>query len=153
MPNPPVSDAVLEVIPLVMRSIRKVFRSQRGPSFTVAEFRTLAFVNRNPGVSLSEVAEHIGIEAPTASKMVESLFQRGLLKRETDPSDRRRLQLSILPKGKRSVDTAIEHTRGFLAERLGHLSAEEQTAILRAMDLLKGAFADESIPAKDNNKA
>lgn len=146
MPNTrPAADEVLEVIPLVMRVIRKEFRSQRGPGFSVPEFRGLAFINRSPGCSLSDLADHIGIEAPTASKLLESLVRRGFVHRVADPADRRRLQLTILPKGKRSIDAAIEHTRVFLAERLAHLTEEERQAVMRSMDLLKGAFAGEPI--------
>jgi DNA-binding MarR family transcriptional regulator len=137
----PTVDSVLEVIPLVMRVIRKEFRSRRGPGYSVPEFRSLAFINRSPGASLSEVADHIGLEAPTASKLVEELVQRGLVRREDDPEDRRRVQLTILPKGKKSIDEAYEHTREFLVHRLAHLSEDQRKTVLQSMDLLKDAFA------------
>jgi DNA-binding MarR family transcriptional regulator len=149
MPIRTLADSVLESVPLVMRIIRKEFRSQRGQGFSVPEFRSLAFISRSPGASLSELAEHIGIEPPTASKLVESLVQRGLIKRDEQPADRRRVQLSILPKGKKSVDTAIEHTREFLAKRLVHLSSEERETVLEAMALLKIAFAGDPITQKE----
>lgn len=141
----PTPDAVLETIPLVMRVIRREFRSHRGPGFNVPEFRSLAFINRSPGASLSELAEHIGIEAPTASKLVETLVQRGLVRRQEDPRDRRRMSLTILPKGKKSIDEAIEHTRQFMVQRLAHLSDEERKTVLSAMALLKDAFIGEPI--------
>jgi DNA-binding MarR family transcriptional regulator len=148
MPPPrPTADSVLEVTPLVMRVIRKEFRSQRGPGFTVPEFRSLAFVNRSPGASLNEVADHLGLEPPTASKLVETLVQRGLVRREEDPDDRRRVRLNILPKGKVAIDKAYEHTRLFLVRRLAHLSDEERKTVLRSMELLKHAFAGEPIVA------
>ncbi len=140
-----VADQVLEVIPLVMRVIRKEFRSQRDPELTLPEFRSLAFVNRSAGCSLNEVAEHIGLEPPTASKLVENLVQRGLVNREEDRNDRRRVQLSISPKGKKSIDAAFEHTREFLAERLIHLKEPEREELLQAIELLKDAFAGEPI--------
>jgi DNA-binding MarR family transcriptional regulator len=151
MAQPPsLADEVLEVVPLVMRIIRKEFRSQRGPGFSVPEFRSLAFINRRPGASLGEVAEHLGLEAPTASKLVESLVQRGLLRREDDPQDRRRMRLNILPKGRAAVDKAYEHTRQFLAARLAHLSEEQRQLVLASLDLLEDAFSGEPIVvAKD----
>lgn len=140
-----VADELLEVIPLVMRTIRKEFRSQRGSGFSVPEFRSLAFINRNSGASLGELAEHLGVEAPTVSKLVDSLVQRGLVRREDDPEDRRRMRLSILPRGKTSIDKAYEHTRQFLAARLAHLDDDERRAILQTMQLLKTAFSGEPI--------
>jgi len=140
-----VADQVLEVIPLVMRVIRKEFRSQRDPELTLPEFRGLAFVNRSAGCSLNEVAEHIGLEPPTASKLVENLVQRGLVNREEGRNDRRRVQLNISPKGKKSIDAAFEHTRKFLAERLVHLKEHEREEVMEAIEILKDAFAGEPI--------
>lgn len=136
---------VLETIPMVMRIIRRNFRAQRDPDLTLPEFRALAYINRNPGCPLNELAEFVGVEAPAASKLVESLVQRGLAKREAHAGDRRRVQLSVLPKGQKSIHTVREHTREFLAEQLAHLSPKQQEALIAAMHILKDAFG--SLPS------
>jgi MarR family transcriptional regulator for hemolysin len=128
-----------------MRVIRTNLREQRDPDLSLPEFRGLAFINRNPGCSLNEAAEHIGLEPPSASKLVEHLVQRGLVNRETDPDDRRRLRLSLLPRGQRSIDLAYDHTRSFLAEELGGLDADQREALLQAMQILKTTFT--KVPA------
>lgn len=140
-----VAGQVLEVIPMVMRLIRKEFRSQRDPELRLAEFRSLAFINRTGGCSLSEVGEHIGLEAPTASKLVDNLVKRGLIRRQEDPDDRRRVRLQISPKGKRSIDIAFEHTRKFLARRLAHLTEKEREDVTKATEILRDAFAGEPV--------
>ena len=139
------ADQVLEVIPLVMRVIRKEFRSQRGPELTLLEFRSLAFINRMSGCSLNEVADHIGLEAPTVSKLVDNLVKRNLVTREEDPDDRRRVCLQISSKGKKSIDIAYEHTREFLAERLAHLNERDRLALIQAIEILRDAFAGEPV--------
>jgi MarR family transcriptional regulator for hemolysin len=80
------------------------------------------------------------LEPPSASKLVEHLVQRGLVNRETDPDDRRRLRLSLLPRGQRSIDLAYDHTRSFLAEELGGLDADQREALLQAMQILRATF-------------
>jgi DNA-binding MarR family transcriptional regulator len=139
----PLAHEVLDVIPSVMRTIRKNLRDQRDPDMTLPEFRGLAFINRNPGCSLNEAAEHIGLEPPSASKLVDHLVRRGLVRRETDPADRRRVQLTLLPRGQRNIDLAFEHTRTFLAQQLEHLKAGERETVMKAMAILKTAFAAE----------
>ena len=52
---------VMELIPAVMRCIRAEMRQQCRNQLSVPQFRPLAYVRRQPGVSLSEVAEHIGV--------------------------------------------------------------------------------------------
>jgi DNA-binding MarR family transcriptional regulator len=140
---------VLEVIPAVMRVIRKEFRSRRDPELTLPEFRGMLHINRSPGCALNEVAEYIGLEAPAASKLVDHLVQRGLVRRQEDASDRRRVKLSILPKGKQRIEAAVEHTRHFLAKRLAHLSSTERQTLLDTMQILKAAFASEANRPKE----
>jgi DNA-binding MarR family transcriptional regulator len=135
---------VLETIPGVMRAIRRNFRAQRDPDLTLPQFRGLAFVNRSAGCSLLEFAEQVGIEAPSASKLADVLVQRGLISRESDPADRRRVRLNILPEGKKTIAAAYAHTEEFLAEHLAQLSAEEQAALQHAMLILKQAFLTET---------
>ncbi len=134
-------DSVLEVIPSVMRVLRKEFRSQRDPNLTLPEFRALAYINRNPGCSLNEVAEHIGLEAPSTSKQVDDLVRRGLVARQTDGRDRRRVQLSILAEGKQRIETANIHTRRFISAKLAHLSKQQQDQLLESLQMLREAFA------------
>ncbi|MBX3046611.1 MAG: winged helix-turn-helix transcriptional regulator [Anaerolineales bacterium] len=141
---------VLETIPMVMRIIRRNFRARRDPDLTLPEFRALAYINRNPGCALNELAEFVGVEAPAASKLVESLVQRGLAKREAHAGDRRRVQLSVLPKGQKSIHTVREHTREFLDEQLAALSPKQQEALIAAMQILKDAFG--SAPAGNETK-
>jgi DNA-binding MarR family transcriptional regulator len=139
------ADQVLDVIPLVMRVIRKEFRSQRDPELTLPEFRSLAFINRTGGCSLNEVADHIGLEAPTTSKLVDNLVKRGVISRQEDPGDRRRVRLQISPMGKKSIDIAFDHTRKFLATRLAHLTDKERQGVVLATEILKEAFAGEPV--------
>ncbi|MCW5732896.1 MAG: MarR family transcriptional regulator [Enhydrobacter sp.] len=130
----------MEVIPWVMRMLRKEFRSQRDPNLTLPEFRALAYINRNPGCSLNEVAEHIGLEAPSTSKQVDDLVRRGLVARETDSSDRRRVRLSILPEGKERIEKANTHTRRFISAKLVNLSPQQQQQLLESLQMLREAF-------------
>ena len=62
---------VMEAVPLVMRFIRADMRAINATDMSVPQFRTLAFLDRNPGASLSELAEHLGVTRATASANTE----------------------------------------------------------------------------------
>ena len=81
---------VLDVIPLVMRTIRSEFRSQRSTELSVPQFRTLAFLRNNDGASLSSLANHLGLTLPSMSKLVDGLVSRGFVARTEHQGDRRR---------------------------------------------------------------
>lgn len=70
---------LLDTVPQVMRCIRTEMRSRRGHNLTVPQFRTLNFLKRSPEASLSEVAEHLGLTLPSASKIVDGLVTEKLL--------------------------------------------------------------------------
>lgn len=143
----PSAREVLEVVPLVMRTIRKKFREQRTADLSLPQFRALNFISRKEGTSLSDVAEHLGLGLPTASKLVDGLVERKLIVRISDKGDRRRVCLTITPKGREKVDVAHRHTQAFLIDRMHDLSNDELETITKAMHILHGLFAAVAEPS------
>src|SRR5690349_8045502 len=117
---------VLEVVPLVMRTIRTDMRRYRGRELAVPHFRVLAFLSANPGASLSDVAEHMGLRLPTLSTLVAGLVDRKLVVRKASATDRRRIALALSPRGQTTLDRARQATMEQLALRLAALSAEDR---------------------------
>lgn len=134
---------VLDVVPLVMRTIRAEMRSHRSADLSVPQFRVLVFLSHSDGASLSDVATHLGLTPPTTSVMIDGLVSRGLVAREADPGDRRRITLGLTPTGQATMASAQEITRTRLAERLAALSDSERLAIVQAMRTLRPIFAAE----------
>jgi len=71
-----------------MRDVRSEMRNRRSPDLTVPQFRTLVFLNRNKGSSLSDVADHMELTRPSMSELVEVLTKHGLVSCEDHPDDR-----------------------------------------------------------------
>lgn len=134
------AEAVLEVTPIVIRVIRTKMRQNRAPALTVPQFRALVFVKDNEGVSLSQVAEYVGLTLPSTSTLVDGLVKRGLLTRETHPTDRRRLTLTMTSSGRQMWLAARRNTQNYLAEQLAKVPEADRAAITQAMGLLKQVF-------------
>lgn len=132
--------AVLEVAPAIVRAIRSEMRQHRAVDLSVPLFRTMGYLNHHPGASLSDVAEHIGLTLPTMSKMVDGLVARKFATRETHAGDRRRVTLSLTPRGRATWEAARAATLAHLAEQLEALSDGERAAIVQAMELLRPIF-------------
>jgi DNA-binding MarR family transcriptional regulator len=133
---------LLEVVPLVMRDIRTQMRSQRRADLTVPQFRVLSFVHRNEGVSLTEVADHMGLTLPTMSKMVDDLFKKGLIQREEQSTDRRRIKLIATPLGVTIMETSRRGALSHLSIQLETLSPENKGSIVEAMKTLRSVFKE-----------
>ncbi len=132
---------VLEVVPLVMRNIRREMRNNRGSDLSVPQFRSLAYLSNNEGTSLSDVAEHIGLSLPSASKLIDGLVNRKLVLRKPSEDDRRRIMLSLTQEGQTTLQSAVQATETYLTRVLAALPENECAEVLHAMQILRPLFA------------
>ena len=132
---------LLEVIPVIMQDIRSEMRSRRSPDLTVPQFRVLAFVDRNEGSSLWEVAHHMGLTPSTTSRLVDGLIVRGLMARMDNPVDRRRLQLTVTDRGATILKVSTEGTVSYLGDMLSRVDADNREIVDKAMEVLRTVFA------------
>jgi DNA-binding MarR family transcriptional regulator len=63
------------------------------------QFWLLVALHEQPGPSLRELAERRLMDSPTASRMVDLLVRRGLVRLEADPRDRRRRSILLTERG------------------------------------------------------
>jgi len=131
------ANELLEVVPQIMHLIRNEMRSHRTPDLSVPQFRVLAFINRNPGASLSAAAEHIGLTLPSLSNMMDGLVQRKLVNRQGSQADRRRVRLTLTARGRKVLATARTAAQAQLAGRLATLSEAEREQVIGAAQTLR----------------
>ncbi|MGA3360394.1 MAG: MarR family transcriptional regulator [Halobacteriota archaeon] len=132
---------LLEVVPIIMQAIRSEMRSRRSLDLTVPQFRALAFVNRNEGSSLWEVARHMGLTPPSTSRLVDGLIARGLMARNDHPADRRRVRLTVTGQGLTILEASTEGTASYLADKLSGVDADNREVIDKAVETLRAVFA------------
>ncbi len=146
-----VAHQLLDIVPSIMRTIRAEMRSHTAPDLSVPQFRTLAFVNRHSGCSLSDAADHIGLTLPSMSKLVDGLVVRKFVIRDTHAGDRRRITLALTARGKEILEAARESTLASLAERLSALDDRDLQTVVEAMGVLAPIFAFESTRNHNGN--
>jgi DNA-binding MarR family transcriptional regulator len=133
---------VLDVIPLVMRVIRTQLRKHGTQLLSVPQFRTLLFISRNKGASLSEVADHIGLTLPSMSALVDGLVNRNFVVRRTRQEDRRRMDLTLTERGETTLQSARKGTQEYLKEHFSPLSDAERGTLVRGMEILRQVFSE-----------
>jgi DNA-binding MarR family transcriptional regulator len=131
---------ILDGVPMVFRAIRTELRKYGAKEMSVPQYRTLAFVYRNEGASLSEVCDHIGLTLPTMSTLVDGLVARGLVNRRTDPEDRRRMTLTLTEPGRTRLQSARASTMAYLEDKVRQLPASDRATVTLAMRILTGLF-------------
>ena len=136
---------ILDVVPTIIQTIRFEMRSLRLMDLTVPQFRTLAYVRRNPGASLSAAAEFIGLTLSSMSILVNGLVDRALVERVTSSQDRRRIRLTLTTEGEAMLESVLQGTEARLADMVRHLSDAERAVVLHALQLLRPIFLPGSL--------
>ena len=129
---------ILEVVPLVMRTVSAELR-QTDPFVVTAHFRLL-WLLKHRSHSLSELAEHQAVSLPTMSNSVTILEERGWASRKRSETDRRKLMIEITPEGHEVLEQVHQHMAQRVAEIIDPLSAEDQAAISRGLLILRQTF-------------
>lgn len=133
------ANQILEIIPLVMRTLRAELRQPEAMKNPV-QFAVLATLTEGPQ-HLSALAEIHNVTPPTMSNTISTLVSYGLIRRTRAADDRRRLVIELTTEGAEML-TRIQHQAAVqIAAVLTPLSAEERSRLLTGLAVLKTAFA------------
>ena len=88
-------------------------------------------------MSLAELAAAQEVKAPTMSRIVEGLVKEGLVTREADPANRRKVRIAATDEGRRRLEAGREGQVRALRERLRRLADSEQRALARGVEVLE----------------
>ena len=104
-------------------------------ALTTKEGMIIEFVANNPTASQASIAREAGMKPPLLVKILDDLTQKGMLVRETSPTDRRRHQLRLTQVGEQLREQIrASHLAGNseLFEAAG-FSAEERETLLELL--------------------
>jgi DNA-binding MarR family transcriptional regulator len=128
---------VVETVPMIMRLIRSGVRSQGGTS--LPQMRVLGLLSRQPGASVSDVAAHLDVTIPTASALVDRMVKKHLVDRKEDPTERRRVVLTLTAEGKELLENSRARTQSIVAHLLACETPEQLTKISEGLAILADA--------------
>ncbi|WP_421656170.1 MarR family transcriptional regulator [Leptothermofonsia sp. ETS-13] len=137
---------LMETVPIIMQFIRAEMRGQSASLLSVPQFRVLAYLNRYPRASLSDMSEHLGVTRATASAMTERLVQRNFIYRVEHPQMRRQVMLTLTESGSAYLKDIRLMTQEKVATLLHPLTEEEllhvSTGLATLAKIFKVAVSD-----------
>jgi DNA-binding MarR family transcriptional regulator len=130
-----------ETIPPAWRQTRNQIRGVAAERFalTVEQFQVLRRIRKGYN-SVSTLAEEGRLSRSQASRAVDVLVNKKLVKRLTDAEDRRHIHLSLTDKGQQTLSAIYAETETWLAKRFQSLTPEQTQQIAQALSLLRDAF-------------
>ncbi|MBN1666529.1 MAG: winged helix-turn-helix transcriptional regulator [Anaerolineales bacterium] len=132
-----------EVVPPLWRLVRSRIHQEAVENFqiTVSQFHVLRHIRAGQH-TVSDLAETVRLSRPAVSRTVDSLVEKGLVGRTTDPHDRRQIQLALTPAGEDLLSALFGQVRRWMAEHLSSLQQFELEEISQALAMLQQAFDD-----------
>lgn len=124
---------VISPVPEIMGMLRRDMRVRRPSDLTVPQFRTLIYLRRRPGSSISNVADHLGLALSTTSHLIDVVHRRGYVIRDVAKGDRRRATVSLTEQGQAMLKAVHAKARERMAKRLAVLSPDERQNLAAAM--------------------
>ncbi len=102
----------------------------------IPEWRVLAVLGMQPGLSAAEVAAKTAMDAVAVSRAVTRLIKQGRLERRYTSQDRRRSELRLSEQGQRVYEEIVPIARAYERALLDGLDATERLELDRLLQRL-----------------
>jgi DNA-binding MarR family transcriptional regulator len=122
---------------LALARIARHLRAVDDSSLSPTQASLLSTVVRDGRIGLSALAEAEGLDAPTLSRAVSRLEQRGLFRRLPDPDDGRAVTVEATAAGKKLQQRLRAARADALQARLVELDATERRSLHEALPVLE----------------
>lgn len=133
---------IFDLLPLLRRFVTAgVTLAGVDLGISLRQFAALRGI-RDGATSPGELARLWQVTPAVITGIVDRLESRGLVRREADPDDRRRLRLVLTDAGLRASDEMEHGLTGELASQLLAATLAELEELERSLELLQRAFTD-----------
>lgn len=103
-------------------------------------FQIILFIGEQGRVSMSEFASHFKLKGGTATGIIDQLVERDVVKRVYNPSDRRKVEITLTEQGKDIYLKSVELQRDEIRTVLDALEQEEKAQLKRLMKKINKAI-------------
>jgi len=121
---------------------RQILEESAGKQYTLSQFRLIKMVALTEAHTISDVALFLGVSNAAASKAVDKLVRRKLLRREEGSPDRREIRLSLTDASRHLLATYEEKKERKLAQVFRGFSEEELKRAARLLDRVSAELVE-----------
>ncbi len=122
--------------PALLRLTRIVRNQRVDQSVTLTQLSAMATLHHRGSMSAGELASFERVQPPSMTKVLANLEERGLVRREVHPTDRRQAIIAITDEGIGLLDSERRSRDAWLTKQLGTLSAEERALLIKVIPIL-----------------
>ena len=124
---------------LASRRLHASLHPELGQKLTPSKLRALDLLAQHDGLRVGELADRVGVDDTTATRLVDRLEELGLAERHSEEGDRRAILVGLTDDGRELVKGVAAQRQQFFADVLATLDAEERIQLVRLTE--KAALA------------
>ena len=136
--DPTMIDAVAQnmfhVLPLLKKRLMHMDMVQKEHGTPLSHVQVLAMLQDAGTMSVSEISRRLGIAKPNITPLVDRLLESGLVDRQRDVSDRRVVNVVILPAGEEKLNAIRRTISEQVLGQVETLSSAEFKELFDALD-------------------
>ena len=153
-PTRPALDRALEAFEVLQHRLMAVHAPEfTSVDLTMAQAKLLYVVTASGDLSMSEVAQRLGVTISTASGAVDHLVSVGLLSRVDDPANRRQVVVSVTPFGLETLEQLRELSTRQLRALFEVVSDDDLAVIERSIRILADAVESVASPTSPTTRS
>jgi len=148
--SPRTGDSILDAVVTASRVLVAIAArslADVGEEVTLTQYRSLVVLASRGPQGVAALAEAVAVTPPTASRLVDRLVRKGLVRRRTDRRDRRQVRIGLTEAGRRLVDVVTERRRHEIAQLLTSIDPEVQQSMAAGLQQLAQAAGE--VPEQD----
>lgn len=134
-----VADSLLALMPMYHRYILKTGPAVSG--IRIAQYRVLGLLMKAGPHSMSEIGRNLYISKPSMTTLADTLIESGWAVRHNNPDDRRVINLTITPKGKKHLQQAFEIYRTDVKTLISVLDDDDLQRLYTSLDDIRQIFS------------
>ncbi|HVU60772.1 MAG TPA: MarR family transcriptional regulator [Mycobacteriales bacterium] len=128
---------------VVVARLARQLRQHSPGGLTPSQWSALATVETHGPLRIGDLAEREGVTAPTATRVVASLEDAGLLSRSSDPSDRRTSYIALTDAAREKLESVRGAQATALVQRLSDMSPADVQRLLDLLPILESLLREE----------
>jgi DNA-binding MarR family transcriptional regulator len=132
-----IADLASQLRPALLRLTRVVRNQRVDMSVTLTQLSAMGTLRNHGPMSAGKLAACERVQPPSMSKVLANLEDRGLVRREVHPKDRRQVVLAITPAGEQLLASERRARDAWLSRQIGRLTAEERALVQRVVPILE----------------
>jgi DNA-binding MarR family transcriptional regulator len=132
-----IADLASQLRPALLRLTRLVRNQRVDTSVSLTQISAMATLRKLGPMSAGDLAAREKVQPPSMTKVIAFLEERGLVRRELNPTDKRSAIIAITDTGNDLLDSESRSRDLWLSQQLAGLSPDERALLRKVIPILE----------------